>query len=109
MKCFSAELLRFTKTERLQEFVRSDTSCFNCQKMVLAYLGHVVRVRSWRDDSKQVYALLAAKWTFEIPSVNSDPMSWYWRSPPKGKRELGRKYLSTNQAWNAMRKASATP
>ena len=106
MKCFSPELLPYTKTERLQEFFRSEESCENCRNMVLAVLADRGRVESWRRDSEQVYSLLAAKWTFEIPSEDSGPHSFYWRSPPKGKRELGRKYLSTNQAWNAMMKAA---
>lgn len=107
LKCFPPELLRFTKTERLEDFMRADDSCFHCQQLVLAYLSMKTRVKSWREDAKQVYALLDAKWTFEIPSEDADPMSFFWRAPPKGKRELGRQYRSTNQAYSAMMKLTS--
>ena len=53
----------------------------------------------------QAYDLWGAGWTSENPGGwPSQPMSWYWRRPPVGKRALGRRYLSTNQAWNAWNK-----
>ncbi len=105
VKCFSPELLHFTTTERLQEFLRAPDSCFNCRSMVLDFLAEKQRAKAYRKDAEQVYALLAVGWTFEIPSVWSDPLSFYWRAPPKGKRALGRRYLSTNQAFNAMNRS----
>jgi len=56
-------------------------------------------------DRDQCFDLWGAGWTHEKVTPDSRPMSWYWRSPPKGKRPLGRRYLSTNQAWMAMRRA----
>lgn len=57
-------------------------------------------------DLVQVRVLLAAGWKYEIPDGYDDaePMSWYWRAPPKRANSRGRKYLSTNQAFNAMRR-----
>ena len=57
----------------------------------------------------QAYDLWGAGWTSENPgSGPSQPMSWYWRKPPTGKKKLGRRYLSTNQAWNALQKIEKT-
>lgn len=55
-------------------------------------------------DREQCFELWSQGWTSEKVTPDSRPMSWYWRSPPKGKRPLGRRYLSTNQAWLAMRR-----
>jgi hypothetical protein len=54
------------------------------------------------DANIQVSALLAAGWRFELPGDDSEPWQWYWRAPPKRKGSKGRKYLSTNQAHNAL-------
>lgn len=42
----------------------------------------------------------------ELPDQNDpEPWQWYWRAPKKpGYRKRGRKYLSTNQAFNALQK-----
>lgn len=59
-----------------------------------------------REDMIQVRALLQAGWKYELPGDGDyDPYQWYWRAPPKRANSRGRKYLSTNQAFNAMRKA----
>lgn len=51
----------------------------------------------------QVDALMAAGWTFELPDVSGpEPWQWYWRRPARRKGKKGRKFLSTNQAFNAM-------
>ena len=61
---------------------------------------------------QQALQLWQAGWTSEHEKPASDKfwsqvqvMSWYWRAPSKRLGKLGRKYLSTNQAFNAMRKA----
>lgn len=54
---------------------------------------------------EQAYELWMAGWTHEPVSPNSQVMSWYWRAPPKGKRPRGRRYLSTQQALNALRRS----
>lgn len=58
-------------------------------------------------DLLQVRALLAAGWKYELPEGHDDlePMSWYWRAPPKRAGSRGRRYLSTNQAYNAMQRS----
>ena len=35
---------------------------------------------------------------------NVPVMSWYWRRPPRRKGQKGRFFLSTNQAFNALKK-----
>lgn len=67
-----------------------------------------------RNSLPQVDALLQAGWRYELPEVvnrkddkppsklDSEPWQWYWRSPPKRKGSKGRKYWSTQQAYNAL-------
>ena len=58
------------------------------------------------EAERQLHKLLAAGWTFEIPHESAtEPWQLFWRAPPKRLGKLGRKYLSTNQAFNAFRKA----
>lgn len=72
-----------------------------------AALCRQTRQEAIARDMVQVRALLAAGWKYELPDVHDpDPMSWYWRAPPKREGSRGQKYLSTNQAYNAMRKAT---
>lgn len=53
----------------------------------------------------QVNALIDAGWTMVIPnSIQTETWQYYWRRPPKKKGGTGRKYLSTNQAFNALQK-----
>ena len=67
------------------------------------------------QDMEKALELSAAGWTAEIekhhtphPFTGSvDVMSWYWRAPSKRPGKKGRKYLSTNQAWNAYQRALA--
>lgn len=54
-------------------------------------------------DMDQAIALWLAGWTSEQPNARqTDVMSWYWRAPAKRKNSKGRRYYSTNQAFNAM-------
>lgn len=55
--------------------------------------------------------LTAAGWTAETPNHTPHPftgsvqvMSWYWRRPSRRPGKPGRRYLSTDQAWNAYQK-----
>jgi hypothetical protein len=55
----------------------------------------------------QVDALLAAGWTFEgtdggPPDGRLEPWAWSWRRPGKRAGRKGRRYPSTNQAYNAL-------
>ena len=60
---------------------------------------------AWVETMKEVDALLLANWKFELPQTRDpEPFQWYWRSPPKENRKKGRLYLSTTQAFNAMKK-----
>ena len=61
-------------------------------------------------EMEKALELSAAGWTPEIEkhhtphplTGNVDVMSWYWRRPARRKGQKGRRYLSTNQAWNAL-------
>lgn len=73
-----------------------------CQPEILSALANRGMLEARERDLVQVRALLAAGWKYELPDGDPEPMSWYWRAPPKRPGKLGRKYLSTNQAYNAM-------
>lgn len=60
-------------------------------------------------DYQQALELWQAGWTSESPREPTggfwgqvQVMSWYWRRPPRRKGKPGRKYLSTNQAYQAL-------
>ena len=54
----------------------------------------------------QAIELWMAGWTSEVPRGTGMVMSWYWRAPAKPGRKVGRRYLSTNQAWNKLKRGS---
>lgn len=79
----------------------------------LAALAHLQERNSLDSrDGQQMLDLYQAGWTSEVPDSgkhnSQDPwrqqqiMSLYWRRPPRRAGKPGRKYLSTNQAWQAM-------
>lgn len=73
------------------------------------FVASVARTR-WemnRRGSRKAWELIRAGWKFELPD-SDDPeiMSWYWRRPPRRKGTSGRKFHSTDQAHNAMKKES---
>lgn len=65
-------------------------------------------------DMDQAMDLWQAGWTSEDTMAHlikpnefwsqTQVMSWYWRAPSKRPGKPGRRYLSTNQAWNAMQR-----
>lgn len=67
------------------------------------------------ESGSQCLALWQAGWTSEDISPPKDDSFWgqtqlmslYWRAPSKRPSKPGRRYLSTNQAFNAMKKAQA--
>ena len=75
------------------------------------------------SEMEKAIELWLAGWTSELPEhyntpeaqerAKNDPwsrcavMSWYWRAPSKRKGKPGRRYLSTNQAFNAMKREAA--
>jgi hypothetical protein len=70
---------------------------------IMAAISHRHMLESRERDLVQVRALLSAGWKYELPEGHNDaePMSWYWRAPPK---RIGAKGRRTNQAHNAMLK-----
>lgn len=73
-----------------------------------AEVGAIERAE-WRKAAQpQVWALINAGWRFELPdSLDPEPWQWYWRRPPRRKGSQGRKYLSTQQAYNALMREAA--
>lgn len=71
--------------------------------------------RQIKDFENEALPLMLAGWTSEDPSPSNskDPwrqtqvMSLYWRAPSKRPGNPGRRYLSTTQAFNAMKRQSA--
>lgn len=62
-------------------------------------------------DFQQAMDLWAAGWKSELPRTPGENfwsqvqvMSYYWRRPSKRKGSKGRLFLSTNQAWQALRR-----
>jgi hypothetical protein len=87
----------------------------NGKMMDLDVLAEEAKLDSRRASWPQVDALLDAGWKFELPEIvngykntETEPWQWYWRRPAKRKNSKGRRYHSTNQAYNAMMK-SKTP
>lgn len=78
------------------------------------------KLESRRNSLPQVDALLQAGWKFELPEIvnhnppkhdwsktETEPWQWYWRAPAKRKGSKGRKYQSTTQAFNALKRMQA--
>lgn len=65
--------------------------------------------RDRKDLEEQAIPLWLAGWTSEPQSKDAQVMSWYWRAPAKGKRPLGRRFLSTNQAFMALQRQTQNP
>jgi len=75
--------------------------------------------RQQKNFEEQAVPLMMAGWTMEIPDShkhNSNDfwrqgqvMSLYWRAPSKRAGKPGRKYLSTNQSFNAMMRPQEDP
>lgn len=51
----------------------------------------------------QCYELMMAGWTVE-PNKREDAWAWKWRRPARTKHRPGRLYLSTNQAYRALKR-----
>lgn len=75
---------------------------------LLALTSVAIRENSNTRDFQKATELWMAGWTSESPSKTQiDVMSWYWRAPSKRPGKPGRRYLSTNQAFSAMKRAEA--
>ncbi len=91
---------------------REDDSLFN-----LCVKANFER-RNKQDFEEQAVPLMLAGWTMELPESHrhnskdfwrqGQVMSLYWRAPSKRPGKPGRKYLSTNQAFNAMNRQPTT-
>lgn len=74
---------------------------------IAAFLGLRESARSELD---KVQALIAAGWLPDLELFDhhpdADPWQWAWRRPSKREGKPGRRFASTGQAYNAMRKES---
>lgn len=68
-----------------------------------------IQLKVKKDYMFQVEALIDAGWKFELPEivnnwpkVETEPWQWYWRRPARKKNSKGQRFLSTNQAYNAL-------
>ena len=58
----------------------------------------------------QVRALMQAGWQFEVVhECAADPWQWAWRRPPRRAGSKGMRFASTEQAYNALMRASRDP
>ncbi len=64
------------------------------------------REESNAHDMEQATVLWLENWISELPDprYEYDVMSWYWRRPSRREGKPGRKFLSTSQAYNALRR-----
>lgn len=67
-----------------------------------AAMCHLERLRWERNCKPQVEALIAAGWTFELSDHDLDTWQWAWRRPPRRPGKPGRRFASTQQAYNAL-------
>jgi hypothetical protein len=74
------------------------------QRALLDELAKSNQEESNQRELGSAIELWMAGWTHEPQTPNSPIMSWYWRAPAKGNRPKGRRFLSTQQAVNAMRR-----
>jgi hypothetical protein len=90
-----------------------DLMCFDGDvenRLEFLKLCGLARMEQWNDfDMGKATELWLAGWTSETPhsSQKHMVMSWYWRRPPRTKNLPGRRYLSTDQAYNAMKKENS--
>lgn len=74
---------------------------------LLNLLGKAQREEMNDRDMDQAIELWLAGWKSETPhKTQTDVMSWYWRRPARTKTRPGRLFLSTNQAFSAMKKGA---
>jgi len=72
---------------------------------LLSLAARAGREESNQREMEKAIELWLAGWTSETPhSTQEDVMSWYWRRLPRRKGKPGRRYLSTQQAYNAMKR-----
>ncbi len=90
----------------LSEAMFHDDTPHEDTRALLEICAEAMQEKQNERDSTQAIELWLAGWTSEAPHPGQQGrvMSWYWRAPPKGKRPLGRRYLSTNQAFMALKR-----
>lgn len=97
-----AEAMNEFDHRAIGECLLSDDSPPEQKRKLLVLMGKGFREESNQKDlESQAIPLWLAGWTSEPGTPPRDVFSWQWRAPAKGKRTQGRKYLSTQQAFNA--------
>lgn len=123
MEQFDESLLRRAAVDEMMEVgIRIDPETYrqllNDDRGVIPLIDFLglaeMQRRSQRDFDQQAVPLMLAGWTSEVPNPTNrkDPwlqcqtMSLYWRAPSKRPGKPGRRYLSTQQAFNALMKST---
>lgn len=74
----------------------------------MAHAIEISKLQSNREGNAQAWALIRAGWRLEWPERDYlETFSWAWRRPPKRPGKPGRRFASTNQAYNAMMREMA--
>lgn len=87
-------------------------------RRLLDFCAEVTALRCDQEEMEKALELTSAGWEAQkperVPAGDTiwhqvRVMSWYWRRPARTKTRPGRLFLSTNQAWRAMRRESGLP
>lgn len=100
-----AEVEAMFTREQIREVLFTQGDVVN-QLEFLKLCGKALMENQNDRDMDQAIELWLAGWTSETPYECQKlmVMSWYWRRPPRTKNRPGRLYLSTQQAYNALKR-----
>jgi hypothetical protein len=99
-------------TEAMAEFEKQDLDASTLKALMEDGTSHplwVLSIQEMRESSHretlegQCYELWMNGWTVE-PNGRDESWAWYWRRPARRAGQKGRKFLSTNQAFNALKR-----
>lgn len=89
----------------LEELDLRKREAWDDDSSLLSLAARAGREESNETEMEKAIELWIAGWTSETPhSTQEDVMSWYWRRPTRRPGKPGRRYLSTQQAYNAMKR-----
>ena len=103
-------LIRFEEAFHLGKIELAGNHVTNDERMLPSLFDLLVKANGEKRngvngaDYQQALDLWQAGWKSEAVTPDGQVMSWYWRAPSKRPPRPGRRYLSTNQAWNALQK-----
>lgn len=112
---FDREKFNAAMSEEIENgtcFYNRDTFQFQThdgKPSLLDLAAKACRARGEENSLSEAYELWMAGWTSHPVTPDSQVMSWYWRRPPRRKGKLGRQFLSTSQAFNALHRELKKP